>query len=127
MDPHSVNVTGRGSVAPVSTMPEESNPPCAAANPTIEVQIISAPWCRRCDRIKPEVASHVAVAGARLVNIHMEDLEEAEQASITSLPTVRMRPTPTAGWMIYTAHTLHHWKEDLTQLTLKNMVTVTDF
>jgi hypothetical protein len=108
-------------------MPEERDPPGAAANPVIEVQIISAPWCRRCDRIKPEVASHVAVAGARLVNIQMEDLEEAEQAAITSLPTVRMRPTPTVGWMIYNAHTLDHWKEDLTQLTLKNMVTVTDF
>lgn len=94
---------------------------------TIEVQIISAPWCRRCDRIKPEVAEHVGMTGARLVNIQMEDLEETEQSTITSLPTIRMRTSPTAGWMIYTAHTIDHWKEDLTNLTLKNAVATTDF
>jgi len=77
--------------------------------------------------VKPEVARHVAISGARLVTINMADMEEAEQAAITSLPTVRMRPTPTTGWMIYTAHTMEDWKKDLAQMTLKNMVTVTDF
>ena len=67
------------------------------------------------------------MTGARLVNIQMEDLEETEQSTITSLPTIRMRTSPTAGWMIYTAHTIDHWKEDLTNLTLKNAVATTDF
>lgn len=127
MDLRSVNVTGRSPVATISTMPFELSQPNASPDPRIEVQIISAPWCKRCDTVKPEVARHVAVAGTRLVTINMEDMEEAEQATITSLPTVRMRLTPTAGWMIYTAHTLEDWKKDLTQLALKNMVTVTDF
>jgi hypothetical protein len=67
------------------------------------------------------------MTGARLISIHIEDLDEAEKNTITSLPTVRMRTSPTAGWMIYTAHTLDHWKEDLTNLTLKGAVATTDF
>lgn len=77
---------------------------------TAIVELISAPWCKRCHTIKPDVAATCAMVGATLVTVNYDDLEEAAQADVTSLPTIRMRVGPEAGWTIWTANTLNEWK-----------------
>jgi len=74
------------------------------------VEIISAPWCKRCHTVKPDVAATCAVVGAALVYVEYDDLDEADQAAVTSLPTIRMRVSPDAGWTIWTANNLDAWK-----------------
>jgi hypothetical protein len=76
----------------------------------VAVEIISAPWCKRCHTVKPEVAAVCAVVGATLEYVEYDDLDEAKQVIVTSLPTIRMRVSPDAGWTIWTANTLDEWK-----------------
>jgi hypothetical protein len=76
----------------------------------VTVEIISAPWCKRCHIVKPAVAATCALVGARLTYVEFDDLDEAAQASITSLPTIRMRiGADENGWSIWTANTLDDW------------------
>ena len=74
------------------------------------VELISAPWCKRCHAIKPDVAATCAMVGATIVMVNYDDLDETEQATVTSLPTIRMRVGPDAAWTIWTANTLNEWK-----------------
>ncbi len=74
------------------------------------VEIISAPWCKRCHTVKPEVAAVCALVGATLEYVEYDDLDEDKQAVVTSLPTIRMRVSPDVGWTIWTANTLEEWK-----------------
>jgi len=84
----------------------------------IEVQIISAPWCKRCHVVKPEVARYCQLNGASLTVVDYEELEEKEKEVIKSLPTIRMKPlsSPSTDWSIYTADTLETWKTDIVKL-----------
>lgn len=74
------------------------------------VELISAPWCKRCHTVKPDVAATCAMVGATLVTVNYDDLDETAQAAVTSLPTIRMRVSPDADWTIWTANTLTEWK-----------------
>jgi thiol-disulfide isomerase/thioredoxin len=79
----------------------------------VEVQIISAVWCKRCLTIKPEVEALCAVAGATLTKLDMDQLAEDDDplfGEIKSLPTIRMRKTADETWVAYTAATLDAWK-----------------
>ena len=79
--------------------------------PTVSVEIISAPWCKRCHIVKPEVAVICAMTGATLTYVEYDDLDEAAQAVVTSLPTIRMRiGGANDEWSIWTANTLNEWK-----------------
>ena len=82
----------------------------------IEVQIISAPWCKRCHIIKPEVARYCTMTGLELVAVDYEEMEEAEKNTVKSLPTIRMRVSSTDPWSTYTADTLETWKTDIVKL-----------
>lgn len=75
------------------------------------VELISAPWCKRCHTVKPDVAATCAVVGASLTYVEYDDLDEATQATVTSLPTIRMRIDEGSAWTIWTANTLVEWKE----------------
>ena len=90
---------------------------------TIEVQIISAPWCKRCQIIKPDIAEHCRLSGATLSLVEYDDLEEAEQAIIKSLPTIRLRLEPTNEWTTYTADTIADFKTVL----IREAIATTDF
>lgn len=80
---------------------------------TATVEIISAPWCKRCHIVKPEVAAACSLAGATLAYVEYDDLDEATQATVTSLPTIRMRVGEGTAWTIWTANTLAEWKAAL--------------
>jgi thiol-disulfide isomerase/thioredoxin len=83
----------------------------------IEVQIISAPWCKRCLTIKPEVVRYCQLNGASLAVMDYEELEEKEKEIVKSLPTIRMRRSTSTDWSVYTADTLETWKTDIVKLT----------
>ena len=78
-----------------------------------EVQLISAPWCKRCVVIKPDVASCAAMNGATLTVVDYEEMEESEKADIKSLPTIRLRLGSTEAWTVFTADTLDLFKTTL--------------
>jgi thiol-disulfide isomerase/thioredoxin len=85
-------------------------------NGKIEVQIISAPWCKRCHIVKPEVAKFCGMNGVVLTEVDYEEMEEAEKETVKSLPTIRMRVSP-SPWSAYTADTLEAWKTDIVKLS----------
>lgn len=79
----------------------------------VEVQIISAVWCKRCLTIKPEVEALCAMAGATLTKLDMDQLEEDGDplfGEVKSLPTIRMKKSAEEPWVTYTAATLDEWK-----------------
>ena len=89
-----------------------------------EVQLISAPWCKRCVVIKPDVASCAAMNGATLTVVDYEEMEESEKADIKSLPTIRLRLGSTEAWTVFTADTLELFKTTLAHASLQQS---TDF
>lgn len=91
-----------------------------------EVQLISAPWCKRCAVIKPDVASHCTMNNATFTIVDYEEMEENEKADIKSLPTIRMRLGPMGSWAVFTADTLESFKTTLAHASLKQS-TETDF
>ena len=97
----------------------------AATSTMTEVQIISAPWCKRCHSIKPIVAEHCALGGATLTILDYEEMEEADKSLVKSLPTIRMRVKPDAAWTIYTADSLEAFKSNIAHLAIAT--TNTDF
>jgi hypothetical protein len=79
------------------------------------VQLISAAWCKRCVTVKPEVAKYCAMAGVTMDVIDFEEMEEAEKATIASLPTIRMKAGPDTEWSTWTTATLEDWKTAIVQ------------
>ena len=82
----------------------------------IEVQIISAAWCKRCHTVKPEVAKFCSMTGATFAVVDYEEMDASDQEKIKSLPTIRMRAAATNEWATYTADTLEAWKTALIKL-----------
>lgn len=83
----------------------------------LEVQIISAPWCKRCHTVKPEVAKFCSMNGAVFTVVDYDEMEDgAEKDTVKSLPTIRMRLSSSALWSLYTADTLEAWKTDIVKL-----------
>jgi hypothetical protein len=97
----------------------------AVTSTMTEVQIISAPWCKRCHTIKPEILSACALSGLILTAIDYDEMEETEKTDIKSLPTIRMRSSAEAAWDSYTADTLAACKIAIAHAA--NLTTVTDF
>jgi hypothetical protein len=85
----------------------------------MEVQLISASWCKRCHVVKPDVAAHCTMNGLVLTIVDYEEMSDEEKATIKSLPTIRMRPGPLATWTIYVTDTLDSFKADLAQASMK--------
>ena len=80
------------------------------------VQIVSAPWCKRCGEIKPRVAELCRLAGAQLEEVNDDDLEEESglKASVTALPTIRTMVEREGGggvWATYTPKDLSVWED----------------
>ncbi len=89
--------------------------------PVIFVQIVSAPWCKRCGEIKPRVAELCQQAGATLEEVNYDELEEdsAIKVSVTALPTIRMLvEEPGAKWRTYTPRELGAWEERIKIMAL---------
>jgi hypothetical protein len=82
------------------------------------VQIVSAPWCKRCVEIKPRVAELCRIVGATFEEVNFDELEDDDslKASITALPTVRLlieRDGRPGAWTAYTPKELSVWEEQM--------------
>ena len=92
-----------------------------ATNKTvIEVQVISAKWCKRCHTIKPEVEAICKLNGASFEVVDYDLLEENETTAIKSLPTILMRASPSEKWSRYVADTIEDFKKEIITISLKN-------
>lgn len=87
----------------------------SSTSSSILVRLISAPWCKRCHVIKPDVVSHCALAGATLEHVNYDDWDEEDprRAAIASLPTILMSVDGGTTHRVYTASTLEAWKTDI--------------
>ena len=82
------------------------------------VQIVSAPWCKRCHEIKPRVAELCRLTGAALEEVNFDELEEDDslKLSVTALPTVRLmveRDGRAGAWVSYTPKDLAAWEDQM--------------
>jgi len=91
----------------------------------IEVQLISAEWCKRCKDIKPIVIETCKMNGATYEEVDYETMEEADKEAIKSLPTIRMRLG--TAWTIYVANTLDVWKQTIASLSISQATAYDDF
>jgi hypothetical protein len=95
--------------------------------PTL-VKLVSAPWCKRCHELKPDIAATVAIAGATLEIVNFDELEDNDpvKVAVASLPTILMQTKAGGSWTAYTAHTMAEWK--VAVLAGANVITTdTDF
>lgn len=76
------------------------------------VKLVSAPWCKRCHELKPNIAATVAIAGATLEIVNFDELEDDDpvKAAVKSLPTILMQTETGGPWSVYNVHTLAEWK-----------------
>jgi thiol-disulfide isomerase/thioredoxin len=86
----------------------------------IEVQVISAKWCKRCHTIKPEVEEICKLNGASFEVVDYDLLDDSETTEIKSLPTILLRSSPDAEWSRYVADTLETFKKEIVAISLKN-------
>jgi thiol-disulfide isomerase/thioredoxin len=92
------------------------------------VKLVSAPWCKRCHELKPDIAAVAAIAGATLEVVNFDELEDDApvKLAVASLPTILMQMEAGGPWASYTAHTMAEWK--VAVLAGANVVTTdTDF
>lgn len=89
---------------------------------SLEVQLISAAWCKRCAVIKPEVEALCKTAGALLSIIDFDDLEDDDlvKRTVKALPTILM------GGKAYTPAELDAWREAIAAAAVAGAVGVGD-
>lgn len=94
----------------------------------LEIQFITAPWCKRCQTIKADFIEHCRMLGVTPEWIDFDTLDDESELkkSVEALPTMKVRNDPKGGWEIFTAKTFPDWRERTTELSLKEGV-VTDF
>jgi hypothetical protein len=90
---------------------------------SLEVQLISAVWCKRCAVIKPDVEALCKTAGATLTIVDFDELEEDNpvKRTVTALPTILM------NGKAYTPAELDAWQSAITAAVVASAVGSTDF
>jgi hypothetical protein len=96
------------------------------ADDQITVELISAPWCKRCVTLKPEIEVACSIAGIPFVVVNFDEEEEDSEIkkAVTALPTIRMRLGPDKQWVYWTTSQLNEWKK---AVTAKTATQSTDF
>jgi thiol-disulfide isomerase/thioredoxin len=92
----------------------------------IYVQMISAPWCKRCHLMKPDIECTAAAAAAEFTYLNFDDLADDDEVklAVKALPTVRMR-VDSGEWKAYPAGKIDEWKEAI--LALVSVAPTDDF
>jgi len=95
----------------------------------IEVEFISAPWCKRCKTLRPEVEEVCHLAGAVFRYVNMDDLDDDDslKMAVTALPTMRTRLTKTAPWVMWVPNDFDAWKITILGAAVVGVSEITDF
>jgi hypothetical protein len=73
-----------------------------------EVRMITATWCKRCHTIKPDVVEACRFAGANLVFIDFDEIEEDNPLKgVKSLPTMQILIDK--EWKSFSANEYSDW------------------
>ena len=95
------------------------------------VQVIGAKWCAQCPAIKQSVTNWCAMVGLTPELLDYNELESEDAtlyASITSLPTIRIRATDSAEWQVFCGKNyLDACKAAIVSLATLGSVTDTEF
>ena len=105
----SATILSKDISAPTPETPPETTP---ETPPSMNVQVISAEWCKRCHVIKPEVAKVCALTQIPYAVLDFDELDEADKLTVKSLPTIRIL----RGGVVdstYTASEFEAWKSVL--------------
>ena len=77
----------------------------------MEVQFVSASWCKACIKIKPDFIAHCKILGIEPTWVDYDGLEDGDfKESIKGLPTIMFR-LGEAPWTHYVASQFEAWKE----------------
>ena len=85
---------------------------------SLEVQLVSAVWCKRCAVIKPDVTALCKTAGATLTIVDFDELEEDDpvKRAVTALPTILM------NGKAYTPAEFDAWRSAITAAAVASAV-----
>ena len=87
----------------------------------LEIQFVSASWCKACIKIKPDFITHCALLGVTPTWVDYDEIEEGEfKASIKGLPTIMVRTT--SVWKHYVASEFDAWKLESASLALTTAI-----
>jgi len=87
----------------------------------LEIQFISASWCKACIKIKPEFIAHCALLGVTPTWVDYDEIEEGTfKASIKGLPTIMVRTADV--WTHYVASQFESWKLESASLVLTTAI-----
>jgi hypothetical protein len=80
----------------------------------IEVQMVSAPWCGRCQTLKPDIVNTATAAAATFTYLDYDELDDTDEAkmAVTALPMVRMRING-GPWKNYKPADIDKWRDDI--------------
>lgn len=85
----------------------------------MELQIISATWCKRCDEIKPKATAVAGLASTTLKVVDYDaELTEEERGEITKLPTLRFRASATDSWRTFLPTEFDAWKRTVLEAVI---------
>jgi hypothetical protein len=103
--------------------------PQIAAYSTMEVQLISATWCKRCQELKPSVIATCATIGATFRIVDYDELEEDDplKESVKALPSLLFRRIAGGDWQMYGASAFETWKQDATAAAVATALVSDDF
>lgn len=77
----------------------------------MEVQFVSASWCKACTKIKPDFIAHCKILDLEPTWVDYDELDEGVfKESIKGLPTILFRIGETP-WTHYVASQFEAWKE----------------
>lgn len=90
--------------------------------------MISAPWCKRCAEMKPDILQATNMAGATFTYLNFDEMEEDDELkqAVKALPSLRMR-VGDGEWKLYAAGEVGAWKEALLAAASVAPATDTDF
>lgn len=76
---------------------------------SIEVRMITATWCKRCQTMKPDAIAACALAGTTLLFVDYDELEEdSPMKAIKSLPTFQILLNN--EWKSFSANEYSAWE-----------------
>lgn len=84
----------------------------------LETRFISAVWCKACVKIKEPFIAHCKAVGLEPTWLDYDTMNEEEQATIKSLPTIMVREAG-KSWTHYIASEFEDWKTAVALTALK--------